>query len=179
MALIRCPDCNNEISDAAPSCPTCGRPKSLASASVGSASEAILLQDGSVTVTSQRVTVGGETLDVRKLGGVRLGDSTADPEALKYVLYIKGCFSLCVLSVGSLYLFSRILPSEIESVLYWLIGGSVLGAIASGIKAMRLGRVPVVFVTIGGSERGILKCDKALGNRVVCAIQTAMLASRA
>ena len=26
MALIRCPDCNREVSDAAPSCPGCGRP---------------------------------------------------------------------------------------------------------------------------------------------------------
>ena len=26
MALIRCPDCGNEVSDAAPSCPKCGRP---------------------------------------------------------------------------------------------------------------------------------------------------------
>lgn len=27
MALIRCPDCGNEISDLAPSCPHCGRPR--------------------------------------------------------------------------------------------------------------------------------------------------------
>ena len=27
MALITCPDCNNSISDQAPACPHCGRPK--------------------------------------------------------------------------------------------------------------------------------------------------------
>jgi hypothetical protein len=27
MALIHCPDCGNEISDLAPSCPQCGRPR--------------------------------------------------------------------------------------------------------------------------------------------------------
>lgn len=26
MALIRCPDCGREVSDAAPACPQCGRP---------------------------------------------------------------------------------------------------------------------------------------------------------
>jgi len=26
MALIKCPDCNHEVSDAAPACPKCGRP---------------------------------------------------------------------------------------------------------------------------------------------------------
>jgi hypothetical protein len=30
MALIRCPDCGNEISALAPSCPHCGRPKEAA-----------------------------------------------------------------------------------------------------------------------------------------------------
>lgn len=29
MTLITCPDCHNEISDAAPSCPRCGRPGQL------------------------------------------------------------------------------------------------------------------------------------------------------
>lgn len=26
MALINCPDCNHQVSDAAPACPSCGRP---------------------------------------------------------------------------------------------------------------------------------------------------------
>jgi hypothetical protein len=30
MALIRCPDCNAQISDAAPTCPHCGRPMAAA-----------------------------------------------------------------------------------------------------------------------------------------------------
>src|SRR5712691_1065710 len=32
MALIRCPDCRNEISDAAPNCPQCGRPRNITTA---------------------------------------------------------------------------------------------------------------------------------------------------
>lgn len=27
MALITCPDCQKEVSDAAPACPSCGRPR--------------------------------------------------------------------------------------------------------------------------------------------------------
>lgn len=34
MALITCPDCNHEMSDAAPSCPKCGRPNASAPAHV-------------------------------------------------------------------------------------------------------------------------------------------------
>jgi zinc-ribbon domain len=30
MALIRCPDCGNEVSDQAPACPKCGKPISSA-----------------------------------------------------------------------------------------------------------------------------------------------------
>lgn len=30
MPLIKCPDCNKDISDSAPSCPNCGRPNSVA-----------------------------------------------------------------------------------------------------------------------------------------------------
>jgi hypothetical protein len=30
MALINCPDCGTEVSDAAPACPKCGRPIALA-----------------------------------------------------------------------------------------------------------------------------------------------------
>ena len=26
MSLIQCPDCNKDVSDAAPACPNCGRP---------------------------------------------------------------------------------------------------------------------------------------------------------
>jgi hypothetical protein len=32
MALIKCPDCATDVSDAAPACPRCGRPNSLATA---------------------------------------------------------------------------------------------------------------------------------------------------
>ena len=35
--LVRCPDCGREISDAAPSCPNCGRPNAAVHALVGSA----------------------------------------------------------------------------------------------------------------------------------------------
>ena len=31
MALVRCVDCNKEISDQAPTCPSCGRPQYTAS----------------------------------------------------------------------------------------------------------------------------------------------------
>lgn len=30
MALITCPDCNTEMSDQAPACPKCGRPRQVA-----------------------------------------------------------------------------------------------------------------------------------------------------
>jgi hypothetical protein len=32
MALLNCPDCGNEVSDQAPACPKCGRPRSAAQA---------------------------------------------------------------------------------------------------------------------------------------------------
>ena len=35
MALISCSDCNNEVSDRAPSCPKCGRPIANSSTSKG------------------------------------------------------------------------------------------------------------------------------------------------
>ncbi len=35
MALIQCPDCSRQVSDAAPTCPGCGRPLKQAVAAVG------------------------------------------------------------------------------------------------------------------------------------------------
>jgi hypothetical protein len=38
MALIKCTDCNADVSDAALACPTCGRPVALKSSATGRAS---------------------------------------------------------------------------------------------------------------------------------------------
>ena len=35
MSLLNCPDCNHEVSDAAPACPNCGRPMGPESDAVG------------------------------------------------------------------------------------------------------------------------------------------------
>ncbi|WP_437306109.1 zinc-ribbon domain-containing protein [Sorangium sp. So ce388] len=43
MPLVQCPDCQAQISDAAPTCPKCGRPM-VAPKSVGSAMQPTALQ---------------------------------------------------------------------------------------------------------------------------------------
>ena len=39
--LINCPDCSKEVSDAAPSCPECGRPINMKSGPFGSTQKGI------------------------------------------------------------------------------------------------------------------------------------------
>jgi len=44
MALIKCPDCGKDISDLAPSCHNCGRPRELADATIELTSKKLKLQ---------------------------------------------------------------------------------------------------------------------------------------
>jgi hypothetical protein len=48
MALIKCPDCGNEMSDQAPACPKCGRPKQVAAIGVSAPAVAQAGNDWSV-----------------------------------------------------------------------------------------------------------------------------------
>jgi hypothetical protein len=65
MALVTCPDCQAQISDAAPACPRCGRPAQAAfqtgwqAASVPE--ERVLFHDATVTVTNVRAIVRQKT----------------------------------------------------------------------------------------------------------------------
>jgi hypothetical protein len=70
MPLVTCPDCNKEISDAAPACPGCGRPadskrearaESAPAEKPKEAGERVLFEDGTVKITSARAIVSGKT----------------------------------------------------------------------------------------------------------------------
>ena len=83
MALITCPDCKAEISDAAPACPRCGRPAAAAASAPRSnargagvqteTAERVLFEDSAVTVTNVRVLVNatGTTFATANITSVR------------------------------------------------------------------------------------------------------------
>lgn len=62
MPLITCPDCQTQISDAAPACPKCGRPAQARQTNAGTATEErVLFEDKTVTVTNVRTVIEGKT----------------------------------------------------------------------------------------------------------------------
>ena len=65
MALVTCPDCKSEISDAAPACPKCGRPATVQPATAVAVPndqgvERILFQDATVKITNVRAIIHGK-----------------------------------------------------------------------------------------------------------------------
>ena len=48
MALIKCPECNNDVSDKAASCPKCGAPVAAPGPAVAPAQGSVMAQDGTL-----------------------------------------------------------------------------------------------------------------------------------
>lgn len=93
MALVTCPDCKKEISDAAPACPNCGRPKDTPPPSVPSvrccATCGRILGSGEQTVCakcSARVVITAEATSAGAKQGSGPGSGC-----------LKGCLGLVVL----------------------------------------------------------------------------------
>jgi hypothetical protein len=64
MPLITCPDCHNQVSDAAPACPKCGRPAQSVSTvgpATSPAEERVLFEDQTVKVTNVRAIIQQKT----------------------------------------------------------------------------------------------------------------------
>jgi len=78
MALITCPDCSNQVSDSAPSCPKCGRPvtKPLLQRNVGCGT-IVLVIAGLIILANVVRVMQGPTSHSSNSGG----DSAAPPPA--------------------------------------------------------------------------------------------------
>lgn len=54
MALIKCPECNNEVSDKAAACPKCGAPVAASGPAIAPAEGSVKMDDGTLCPFCQR-----------------------------------------------------------------------------------------------------------------------------
>lgn len=78
MALVKCPDCGRECSDAAPACPQCGRPQTTSKAPTAPASDRKAGTIGCFTVVLLLAAIG---LVVERCGPDDEPDAAAAPVA--------------------------------------------------------------------------------------------------
>ncbi|MDM7998834.1 MAG: zinc-ribbon domain-containing protein [Dehalococcoidia bacterium] len=160
MALIKCPDCGNDISDIAPTCPRCGRPMSTpATVETTSQSEPDTLgAESAETQQNAQKTLVKEEPDVEK---------RVQPNYFQLILGILGSLSI----LGGVFMPLVRGSGEAFATLFGagsLIGLSFLlwGLIALGLVAVRrfreiaipsvvvLGLTVFLYIVLSGQEGG-------------------------
>jgi hypothetical protein len=168
MALVTCPDCQAQISDAAPSCPRCGRPAQDARpiavrppATPGD--ERILFKDETVTVTNVRAIVQkNTTYAMANITSVR---EFVEPRPAGIAL----C-GLFLIAVGMLCLHGN---NGDSALLGWL--GSGMGLLMVAAFLLSKPKYWVRIGTAGAGANAIFSNDPQWTRNVVSAINSAIV----
>jgi hypothetical protein len=164
MALLKCPDCGRDVSDAAPACPGCGRPVQAVPivATRATSDERVIFQDDTITVTNVRAVVRQKT--TYAMSNITSVREFVEPRPT--VLLLLG---ICFLLLG----FACISGPEIVSTLaiLGLVAGAVLGLLYFLLKP----KLCVRIGTAGAETNAIWSHDAAWTRKVVEAINNAIV----
>lgn len=136
-------------------------------------------QDGRVTVTSHRIVGDGVMYEVKSIGSVRVGHPTPGPGVV-------GCLTTLIATAGLFGLATYVMADsgcQGESTINQ--GKMIVAAIlALGIFIFlaakhKINVTYVVFISMGGTEKGILTgSDSEWAHRVANAIQNAIMSRK-
>jgi len=162
MALVTCPDCNSQISDAAPACPKCGRPAAAAHTSParGQQPETVLFEDKSVKVTDVRTVILSKT--TYAMANITSVNEFVEPRPAGLALA-----GACFMIVGFL-----ILQAGADAVGWIAMGfGGILTLIYYATKPKHWVRIG----TAGAEANAIWSHDPAWTRKVVDAMNGAII----